>query len=743
MEIVGYADRLSVAPGETVCFYVSSQRRRYRADVVRLIHGDPNPKGPGFKEEVIPTNVTGDYKGGLQKIYPGSYVCVPPSPLLELPFSFTLYAWVYPTTIGKGVQGILTKGVCDGEGGLGLYVDSGGLLALSINGGSGRTERFRLSVPLSEGCWHAVAGTYDAHRREVCLHQEPVRSLPGDVAASHEHFRSNIRALPPTKNGLLFAGAWCRESTGPARVSKFFNGKIDRPSIFSQALSEAEIISLARGVSPLSFSPSAVAAWDGSKGIGTRTVHDLFPHRLHGRAKNMPARAVTGYNWTGEETDFRNVPEEYAAIHFHDDDLEDAGWRVSFVWNVPSDFRSGVYAARLTSGDRTDHVPFFVRPRKGVPTGCIAFLAPTNSYLAYANEQLTDLPLEMFPNQRREPVSEGDKYTAENRLLSLYDRHSDGSGVCYSNRLRPILNMRPGYYMRAIDCPHQFSADLHLIDWLEQQDEKYDVITDEDLHAEGLNLISSYKVLVTGTHPEYWTGSMLSALENYLEGGGRLRYLGGNGFYWVTGMDANRPHVVEVRRWGGTRSWDAKPGECHLSTTGEPGGMWRSRGKAPQRLVGVGFISQGFDSSAPYRCQAGSTDPRAEFIFEGVDTEELIGNSDSLVLNRGAAGFEIDRVDPELGTPAHALVLATSFGHSDSYQHVIEEVLMSDSQQGGSKNHKVHADMVYFEYPEGGAVFSTGSIAWCGALSQNNYDNSVSTITRNVLRRFSRYEPAS
>ena len=108
-------------------------------------------------------------------------------------------------------------------------------------------------------------------------------------------------------------------------MSKFFSGKIDRPSIFSQALSEAEIISLARGASPLSFSPSAVAAWDGSKGIGTRTVHDLSSHRLHGRAENMPARAVTGYNWTGGEIDFRNVPEEYAAIHFHDDDLEDAG----------------------------------------------------------------------------------------------------------------------------------------------------------------------------------------------------------------------------------------------------------------------------------------------------------------------------------------------------------------------------------------------------------------------------------
>ena len=66
---------------------------------------------------------------------------------------------------------------------------------------------------------------------------------------------------------------------------------------------------------------------------------------------------------------------------------------------------------------------------------------------------------------------------------------------------------------------------------------------------------------------------------------------------------------------------------------------------------------------------------------------------------------------------------------------------MSDSQQGGSVNPKVRSDMVYFEYPNGGAIFSTGSIAWCGALSQNNYDNNVSRITGNVLRRFASYEP--
>jgi hypothetical protein len=37
-----------------------------------------------------------------------------------------------------------------------------------------------------------------------------------------------------------------------------------------------------------------------------------------------------------------------------------------------------------------------------------------------------------------------------------------------------------------------------------------------------------------------------------------------------------------------------------------------------------------------------------------------------------------------------------------------------------------------------GAVFATGSIAWAGALPINGYDNSVATITKNVIERFSR-----
>ena len=120
-------------------------------------------------------------------------------------------------------------------------------------------------------------------------------------------------------------------------------------------------------------------------------------------------------------------------------------------------------------------------------------------------------------------------------------------------------------------------------------------------------------------------------------------YLGGNGFYWVTALDESGT-LIELRRWGGTRTWHAAPGEWHISLTGEPGGIWRDRGLAPQALAGVGFSAQGFDRGAAYVRTPESFDRRVAFIFEGVGGEE-IGGIPALILNHGAAGYEVDRVD--------------------------------------------------------------------------------------------------
>ena len=83
--------------------------------------------------------------------------------------------------------------------------------------------------------------------------------------------------------------------------------------------------------------PSIVAAWDFSLDIPSQQIFDASPNRLHGRLVNMPARAMKGYNWSGDEQDWKRAPSQYGAIHFHDDDLYDAGWDADFTLTIPED----------------------------------------------------------------------------------------------------------------------------------------------------------------------------------------------------------------------------------------------------------------------------------------------------------------------------------------------------------------------------------------------------------------------
>ena len=735
MKLVGYTDRLSVQPGQTIRFMVSAEAPSYEARITRLIHGDPNPLGPGAKQEPLDAAANGVYRGRQQPFYRGSYVLIPDGPALAMAGSFSLQAWIYPTTPGKGTQGIVSRWSATEEVGYGLFLDEDGSLALWLGAGPGRIVRLRTGVPLLPRTWYRVAATYDAAGGDAWLVQEPATRWPADVGAATHHRGIAVRP-GDARVPLVMAGCVERVDGGRARIGGHFNGKIDAPVLLRGALSQNELAALARRAPLEGLHEATVAAWDFSRCISSTAIHDAGPLGLHGATENMPMRGVTGHNWTGRETDFRLAPQEYGAIHFHDDDLDDAGWEVDFAWEVPEGLHSGVYAAHLRAGEAEDFVPFFVRPRRGMATAPLAVLLPTLSYLAYGNEHITwRNAASPVSHDVRAFLQPEDYYADAHQLLSLYDHHSDGSGTCYASRLRPLLNMRPGYHMALLRGPHQFPADLQLLDWLEAKGHRYDVITDEDLHEDGSALLQPYRALITGSHPEYWTGQMLDALRTYRDAGGRLMYLGGNGFYWVTSIDPAAPHRIEIRRGhSGTGTWRSAPGETHHSTTGEPGGLWRHRGRAPQGLVGVGMTTQGFDVALPYRRREGSNDPRAAFIVVGIGPDEPIGDA-GLVMG-GAAGLELDRADHDLGTPRHALVVATATGFSDSYQHVVEEIEASDSRQGGSVEPRVRADVVYFETPGGGGVFSVGSITWCACLSHRGYDNPVSRMTENVVRRF-------
>ena len=73
--IAGYSDRLSVRPGETIRFAVSSLAdTNYQATLFRSISSDPNPEGPG----IVKLNADEYFKpiklpSRHQSIKPGSY----------------------------------------------------------------------------------------------------------------------------------------------------------------------------------------------------------------------------------------------------------------------------------------------------------------------------------------------------------------------------------------------------------------------------------------------------------------------------------------------------------------------------------------------------------------------------------------------------------------------------------------------------------------------------------------------
>lgn len=744
MPIIGYSDKFSARPGEKIKFMVSCDFRNYRADVVRMIHVDPNKMGPGLKVEPVKTSVTGTYRGKRETYHQGSYVVVPGIDGMRRSGAFTLQAWIMPTIPKKGLQGIITR--WSGRTGIGLFINEKGQLVLGLKDGKAGTRWVSTGKTMCRSTWYFVACSVDPGTGQVILWQETVQSWPTDKPAIISKRLPNVPPADKTDGPVLIAAYHGGKEKGKDVIAGHFNGKIDRPRVFARALDRKEFEAIMYGGPPNAPGLELIADWDFSKRIGTDQVVDNSEFQSHGRTVNSPKRAVTGYNWTGREIDFGKTPLEYGAIHFHDDDLEDSGWAPDIEFEVPRGLRSAAYALRLRAKDHEDYVPFFVLPPRGKATARIAFLAPTLSYLAYGDDHfISDPELQrtaMMPKGFEYPHTRIDKYLMKTNLLSLYDKHTDRSGVCYVSRLRPILTMRPDYLeafqFEGKGAPHQFPADLWITDWMEAKGFSYDVMTDEDLHHEGIGLLKPYSVIVTGTHPEYWTTQMMDSMQRYLNEGGRIMYMGGNGFYWVTAIDERRPHIVEVRRWGGSQSWTSEPGEYYLSSTGELGGLWRNRGRAPQKMLGVGFTSQGHGPNRAYRRLPDSFDPRAAFIFEGVGKDEVIGDFDCLDGGPGAAGYEFDRFDHALGTPDHALLLASATGFTDDYQLAIEEVNSVDSKQGGSVNDRVRSDMVYFEYPNGGAAFSTGAVSWSGCLFYNGYENNVSRITENVLKEFSK-----
>jgi N,N-dimethylformamidase beta subunit-like protein len=726
MDIFGYLDDFAAAPGSSLRAYISSDAGDYRARIVAL----DAPEGGGDRDVAERWGGGLDYgahAGHEQTIVTGSCVVVPRPPALA-GGPLTLHVAVFPTLPADGRrQGIASCGAPDGSRGLWLGLAADGRVEAAV-ACAGGVARVRGARPLAAWQWHRLTLVVDPAVGRLRLAQAALSPWLRERDASE----SALPGAPSFGAGpLVLAATACSARSATDRAAfaleEPFNGKLARPWLARTADGD---VSDAPG-------EALIAAWD-LGGAYAADVLDRGPQAAHGFTVNHPASAVTGPSWRGAEVDFRHRPDEYDALHFHDDDLDDARWEPSLELEIPRGCRSGLYGLALSAEGARDVVPFVVRPPRGTATARTAVWLPTYTYQAYANQRWS--PAEAYALEHLSLLDEEAVQPGDRRLdahpewgLSLYDCHRDDSPCRYSSRRRPIANLRPEHVHRHSGLPREFAGDVRFLRWLRVKGRAVDLLTDDDLDRDGAAAFAPYRVVVSGSHPEYVTYGMHRSLEDFVTGEGRLVYLAGNGLYWVTGVDRAAPHVIEVRRGhaGSNPQGDPPPGEDHLSTTGELGGLWRHRGRTPQQAVGVGMTAMGWGAAGGFAWTENSAREAVAFVSAGVDRTRPLG-AGSAGYPWGAACDEMDRADLALGTPPTAVLLATSRGRHDARYMTMPE----DAAYGAPDELSealVRADIIYAESPGGGRLFAVGSMGWTPALP---HAEDVERVTLNVLDAF-------
>jgi hypothetical protein len=341
-------------------------------------------------------------------------------------------------------------------------------------------------------------------------------------------------------------------------------------------------------------------------------------------------------------------------------------WKTSFALDVPADWPSGIYAARCANSyGAAFYIVFIVRPGTNA-RGDFVVLANTNTWNAYnrwgGRSKYSDPPAALLSFERPNPAT---------------TPRDDGG-----------LN-------------HLTRAELWVLNWLEDSGYNVDVCCDYDFHR-GIDDMESYKALILSTHPEYWTLGMLDNLEDYLDDGGNLVYMAGNGiFEKVVYADAGKSLILFPE--GGSR-------ENSFFRNLQP--------PRPERaILGVAYRGDNYLTFAPL--QVLRADHRF-FAGTGLGYGDLIGVNG--INGGGASGWEMDTSIPGIA-PDDEIVAA--FGASDRGSPPANLQLLARGT-----NPCYGADVTYYETPAGGFVFAAGSLTFGGSLV---VDSHLQQIVHNVL----------
>ena len=302
VKLFGYADKISVKPGEVVKFHVDAEGTdTARAQLVRLIHGDQDPAGPGFVEQEVDCADNGLWRVEKQFTQVGSFLEVTDMACKLAPEGgLTLFGFVRPSlTQVRGGQCLLGRWDNYRNQGFCLGIDENGRLEFRVGQGD-EVDCVQGGTPLQTEIWYFVAGSLDATTGRATLYQETIvnryNSLLGKVALVDRGSRvskilqARHKNLPETpfliagsrdwneKRGDLVRDCFAARSIDP----EYLTGRWPRKN--STAL-EPATPRLATAWSPIGTRADGYT----DEGIGD-SVRDVGPHGLHAKGFNRPVR---------------------------------------------------------------------------------------------------------------------------------------------------------------------------------------------------------------------------------------------------------------------------------------------------------------------------------------------------------------------------------------------------------------------------------------------------------------------
>ncbi len=382
-----------------------------------------------------------------------------------------------------------------------------------------------------------------------------------------------------------------------------------------------------------------------------------------------------------------------------------------YRFTVPVGWTSGVYLAVLSEGDGDGHdadaaEPTSVDARSGTALlvvrgktpgreAGLLYKVPLLTYHAYnlggadAFEPTTGLGSWCLYNMPRPEDVPADA----RRGVSVHRPGGGTGGIPWD-----LSNYDP-----YDETPRQTFAhwDARFIAWLEREGHVVDYCTDVDVHRDGTQLLSPYRLLVSVGHDEYWSDAMREAVETYVAQGGNVAFFGGNTCWWRVVFDND----VVFRR--GHEWWKSGRPENTLTGVSFRNGGERDRNERP---LPVG-----------YRVQYAG-----HWVYEGTGLQD----GDEFGATEHLVGYEcdgalFDRADLSAGHP----VVPT--GEDGTPQDFV--ILgIGDCRTSGWGFGNGAATMGL--YHRGGTVFTAATTDWARVLTAG-IEPAVEQITRNVLNR--------